>query len=123
MPHRCAIANRRFTDAVVPTGITVLTHGHGPRTGLHAEPVCPNAGAPDPACHHARCPRSWVPSTQHTTQTGIRDVHHQGNQAAQGTANVPDGQHGIGHSIRPATATPLTVLVAEMLNGSVLLQG
>lgn len=64
-----------------------------------------------------------------TTQTGIRDVYHQGNQAGQGTDAVPHGenhdrgQHAIGHSIRPATAVPLTVLVAEMLNGSLLLTG
>jgi hypothetical protein len=62
-------------------------------------------------------------------QTGIQGMQHQGNQAAQDTDDVPHGenhdrgQHAVGHSIRPATAVPLTVLVAEMLNGSLLLTG
>jgi hypothetical protein len=47
-------------------------------------------------------------------------MHHQGNQATQDT---DAGQHGLGHSIQPATAVPLTVLVTEKLNGSLLLHG
>jgi hypothetical protein len=56
-------------------------------------------------------------------------MEHRGNQAAQNTDDVPQdknggqGRHGIGHSIRPATAVPSTVLVSEMLNGALLLQG
>jgi hypothetical protein len=113
-----------------------LTLGHGPKAGLHAELVCPS----ERDCPRLRFHRPVSPvlgavhaahhtTPHHTTQTGIQDVHHQGNQAAQDTDDVLDGQNhdrgqdGIGHSIRPATAVPLTVLVAEMLNGSLLLQG
>jgi hypothetical protein len=108
--------------------MTLLTHAHGPRAGLNAEPVCPCGTAPDPAAT-CRCPRSWVPSTGDTTETGIRNVHHQANQAGQDTDDVgygadqTHGRHGIGGSIRPGTAVPDTVLVADMYGGALLLQG
>ena len=53
-----------------------------------------------------------------------RDVHHQGNQAGQGTEDVrhgdPQGRehHAIGLSIRPDT-----VLVAHVCDGGLLLHG
>jgi hypothetical protein len=69
-----------------------------------------HAGLPPTPLPPARCPRSWVPSTQDITQMGIRDVHHENNQAGQGNDNVRHGDdhHGQGHvssrSIRPGTA-------------------
>lgn len=52
------------------------------------------------------------------------------NEAGQGTDDFRhnDGvgqqvQHGIGRSIRPGSPVPATVLIAEMDNGGLLLQG
>ncbi len=53
----------------------------------------------------------------------------EGNQAARDAAAVPpddnhcEGQHGIARSIRPGTAVPSTVLVADLCNGGLLLHG
>lgn len=52
-----------------------------------------------------------------------------GSRAAQATDDVHDGdgqdqqQHGIKRSIRPGTVAPPTVLVADMGDGSLLLEG
>jgi hypothetical protein len=88
-----------------------------------------HAGLPPTPLPPARCPRSWVPSTQDITQMGIRDVHHENNQAGQGNDNVRHGDdhHGQGHvssrSIRPGTAVPVTVFVTHLPNGGLLLCG
>lgn len=43
------------------------------------------------------------------------------NESETGTGGM--SQRGIGYSIRPAVAVPPTVLVADMGNGAMLLQG
>jgi hypothetical protein len=86
------------------------------------------AGLPPARFHQARFPWSWVPSTRDTAQTGKRDVHQHGNQVGRGTDDVrhgddrDQGQHSIGHSIRPGRAVPPTVLVADMCDGGLFLQ-
>jgi hypothetical protein len=59
---------------------------------------------------------------------GIRDVHHESNQAGQGADDVRHGaDHGQGHvirrSIRPGTAVPVTVFVTHLPDGGLLLRG
>jgi hypothetical protein len=55
-------------------------------------------------------------------------VHHEGGHAGQDTDHQPHGtgpltQWGIGGSLRPGTGVPPRVLVADMGDGSVFLQG
>ena len=56
-------------------------------------------------------------------------MHSQGNQAGPDTntephrANQDHGQPGIGHSIRPGTTVPDTILAAHMPDGGLLLHG
>jgi hypothetical protein len=74
-------------------------------------------------------PRPWVPSKEDAAQTGLENVEHDGYRPHRGT---DDERHGdgqghqqlcIGCSIRPGTAMPLTVLVTQMDNGTLVLQG
>ena len=96
---------------------------------MHTDLVCPPVGLPPIPIPLPGCPRSWVPSKEDTTQTGRADVHHQGNLAGQGTDDGHHGAdqsrqcHGIGRSIRPGTTVPSTVLVADMCDGGLFLQG
>ncbi|MGH3897461.1 MAG: hypothetical protein ACRDTA_04245 [Pseudonocardiaceae bacterium] len=54
-------------------------------------------------------------------------MYHQGNQAAQGTDDLRHSddqakrQPGIGHSIRPGTGVPDTILAAHLCDGALLL--
>jgi hypothetical protein len=55
-------------------------------------------------------------------------VHHEGGHAGQDTDDqCPDNgwpaQRGIGRSLRPGTGVPRRVLVADMGDGSLFLQG
>jgi hypothetical protein len=57
-------------------------------------------------------------------------VEHESGLAGRGTDDLRHGedqgepqQCGIGRSIRPGTAVPATVLVADMGDGSLFLQG
>jgi hypothetical protein len=89
-----------------------VSHAGVPPTPL------PPAGAPGPGCRQGR---------PHTD--GHTDVYHQRNQVGQGTNDVrhgddqDQGQHGIGRSIRPGTAVPPTVLIADMCDGGLFLEG
>lgn len=64
-----------------------------------------------------------------TTQTGLEHVEHEGIQPHQNTDDRRHGdgqgqqQHGIGRSIWPGTDVPPTVLVADMVDGSLFLRG
>jgi hypothetical protein len=64
-----------------------------------------------------------------TTQKGIEHVEHQGIQPHQNTDDQRHGdgqdhqQRGVGRSIRPGMAVPTTVLVADMGDESLFLQG
>ena len=49
---------------------------------------------------------------------GLKQVQHEGDRAGQNHQQL-----GIGRSIRPGTAVPPTVLVADMGDGSLLLEG
>lgn len=66
---------------------------------------------------------------KNTTQTGLEHVEHEGSHPHQGADNQRDGDdHGEYHldnrrSIRPGTAVPPTLLVADMGDGSLFLQG
>jgi hypothetical protein len=60
---------------------------------------------------------------------GYKDVRHEANQSSQGFAwfhrgddNSEQTSSGTGHSIRPATAMPRSVLVSDMGEGSLLLK-
>src|SRR6185312_3912467 len=102
---------------------------HGPRTGSNAELVCPSCGTAPTPLPPAGVPRSWVPSGKTPLQTGIRDVHHQANQAGQGTDDVrrgadqTRGRHGIGRSIQLDTAASETLLITHIRDGALLLHG
>lgn len=55
-------------------------------------------------------------------------MHHEGGRAGQDTDHQPHGtgrptRLGIGRSLRPGTGVPARVLVADMGDGSLFLQG
>src|SRR5262249_34478146 len=90
---------------------------------------CPSHGtAPDPAAAAPGVPGLGVPSTMTPHREAYRACTTRATRQPRTPTTCPvgcrdHGQHAIGHGIRPATAVPLTVLVAEMLNGSLLLHG
>jgi hypothetical protein len=94
-----------------------------PGPGLSAGLVCVLHPGRLPRFHQSGPPRSWVPSNVQT-RTPHRQVQerveHEGGLAGQCTDNQRHGdgqgpqQHSIGRSLRPRTAAPPTVLVADM---------
>jgi hypothetical protein len=67
-------------------------------------------------------------SKEDVSQTGSEHVHHDGNRPEGRSGDHPrstdqPAQLGIGHSIRPGTTVPSTVLVADMCDGGLFLQG
>jgi hypothetical protein len=105
----------------------VLRSLHGPRAGLHAERMCPTRDCPRPA---ATCPVSPVLGAVHKRlpTEGLGNVHHEGGLAGppiddQTTAPISHRSWASGAASGLDTAVPDTVLVAEMSDGSLLLQG
>lgn len=82
-----------------------------------------------PRFRQSGVPRSWVPFKEDVTQTGLEDMEHEGNQPRRGTDDQcpGDGQNhqqlGTRISIRPKLSMPPTVLVTELDNGTLILQG
>ncbi|MGH3939967.1 MAG: hypothetical protein ACRDTG_15315 [Pseudonocardiaceae bacterium] len=91
----------------------------GPRVGRSARLLPPQPGN-SPA----------LGAVHDDTATGLEYMKREGNRADHGTddsrhGNGPDqrAQWGTERSIRPGSPVPLTVLVAEMGDGALLLQG
>lgn len=76
-------------------------------------------------------PRPWVPLMSGQTSGGVVTTWNmrttrQGDPGGfryRDRSGEPPAQLGMGGSIRPGTACPVTVLVADMGDGSMLLQG
>lgn len=74
-------------------------------------------------------PRSWAPSKEEATQTGLKQVQHEsglagrdGDNQRHGDDQVDQPLRGVERSIRLGTAVPPTVLVTNMGDGSLFLK-
>ncbi len=110
-PVACSLGLRAGLSA--PAGAASFTAGRGPRS-----------------CQ-SDVPRSWVPSTRrYAAQTGLEHVEHEDNRPSRDFEwfrrvddNGVQTLRGISRSIRPGTAVPPTVLVSDMGNGILVIEG
>jgi len=90
------------------------------RTGSIARCVLPPVVRPGPGCLHGDATRmSGGEQVESEHEASERDLgaEYDGDEAGRPV------WEGVGHSIRPGTPVPATVLVAEMTDGSLLLHG